>query len=106
MNSMKDMLGDTPFAPAAPTPKPADMVRDIPTEVCELFEKYAWEAHDAGMKRFSADAILHRVRWHEQVEFGRGDFKCNNNWTSALARWFMARHPRLDGFFETRELKS
>jgi hypothetical protein len=29
-------------------------------------------------------------------------FKCNNNWTPKLSRWFMDNHPELGEFFETR----
>ena len=76
---------------------------DIPPKVFELFEKLAFEVHHRGFKRYSSDALLHRIRWHFQIEKGERDFKCNNNWTPALARWFHNRHPELTGFFETRK---
>ena len=56
-----------------------------------------------GFKRYSARALIHRIRWHEQIERGNQEFKVNNNITPALARWFIARHPALANFFETRE---
>lgn len=43
------------------------------------------------------------MRWHQHIERGNREFVCNNNWTAPLARWFMAKHPKHDGFFETRE---
>jgi hypothetical protein len=77
----------------------------IPEDVARLFEEYALAVVRSGMPHFSSDAILHRIRWNMQVERGHRDFKCNNNWTAALARWFMQRHPLHAGFFETRVLK-
>jgi hypothetical protein len=77
-------------------------ISGIPGEVVPLFEELALKLHDEGFARYSARAILHRIRWHYQVEQRRHDFKCNNNWTPRLSRWFMDEHPNLDGFFETR----
>lgn len=76
----------------------------IPIEVCDKFEQIALELKsDHHFKRYSADAILHRIRWFFQIERGRRGFKCNNNWTSGLARWFLSSHPELPKFFELRE---
>jgi hypothetical protein len=74
----------------------------IPAKVEDLFEKLALEISAKGFNRYSSDAIMHRIRWHFQVEKGERDFKCNNNWTPVLARWFMHKHPEYAGFFETR----
>ena len=74
----------------------------VPLDVCHSFEKLALEVRASGFKRYSADAILHRVRWHMQIERGQREFRCNNCWTAALARWFIARHPEAKGFFELR----
>lgn len=75
----------------------------IPNEVCDLFEKFAFEAKRSGMTRFSSDAILHRIRWYVNIEKGNRDFKCNNNWTATLSRWLMMKYPiEMNGFFETR----
>lgn len=76
---------------------------DIPPKVFDLFEQLALKVKHQGIPRYSADAILHRIRWHFQIERGERDFKCNNNWTPELARWFLDRHPTLNGFFETRK---
>lgn len=73
----------------------------VPVDVVEMFERLAIEIRERGFERYSSDAVLHRIRWHYQIERGNRDFKCNNNWTAALARWFMAKHGCL-GFFETR----
>lgn len=75
----------------------------IPADVCQHFERAALELRALGFSRYSADAILHRVRWHMHVERGICGFKANNNWTAPLARWFLARNPKAAGFFELRE---
>ncbi|MGJ4928128.1 hypothetical protein ACQR1I_16645 [Bradyrhizobium sp. HKCCYLS2038] len=75
----------------------------VPAEVCGQFERVALELVGAGWFRYSADAILHRIRWHMQVERGQRDFKVNNNWSAPLARWFAARNPEHAGLFETRQ---
>lgn len=75
----------------------------VPPEVCRLFEKLALELLARGFARYSADAILHRLRWEIQVERGNRAFLINNNWAAPLARWFMARNPSAKKFFELRE---
>jgi|SRR5579885_662944 len=82
----------------------------IPVDVCDLFERLALRLAKgdpargiAPRRRFSSDAILHQIRWQFQVDYDRRDFKCNDHWTAPLARWFLARHPELKGFFELRE---
>jgi hypothetical protein len=74
----------------------------IPVDVAILFERLALQVNKAGHDRYSSDAILHRIRWHINIERGDRDFKCNDHWTAQLSRWFLAKHPELPGFFETR----
>jgi hypothetical protein len=81
-------------------------VQHIPEDVRAKFISLALELRRQGWQRYSADAILHRIRWHFHVERGQRDFKCNDHWTSTLARWAMATQPSLGpDFFETRELR-
>lgn len=75
----------------------------VPIEVCDLFEKIALEIKEAGWRRYSARAILHRIRWHYHMERHEVAFKANNNWTPAMSRWVMKKHDALANFFETRE---
>ncbi|WP_156433922.1 hypothetical protein [Bradyrhizobium retamae] len=82
---------------------PPSYPEGVPVEVCHSFEKLALEVRANGFARYSADAILHRVRWHMHVERGNRAFKANNNWTAPLARWFLKLHPEVAGFFELRE---
>jgi hypothetical protein len=86
-----------------PLPRPPEYdVTHIPPGVVDLFERLTYQLINMGRKHYSSDAILHRIRWHFDVEKGDEDFKCNNNWTAELARWFMDIHPEHDGFFELR----
>lgn len=75
----------------------------VPADVCLHFERLALSIQAQGWKRYSADAILHRIRWEWQIERGDRGFRCDNNWTALLARWFMKRNPKAEGFFELRE---
>ena len=75
----------------------------VPVEVCHSFETLALTVRRNGWQRYSADAILHRIRWEMHVERGNRAFKANNNWTAPLARWFLKVHPEAAGFFELRE---
>lgn len=97
MGSIKDMLGDTLFSERYP--------ENVPPEVCQLFEKLALQVRAAGFTRYSADAILHRLRWEAQIERGNREFTVNNDWAAPLARWTMNRHIDLATikFFETRK---
>lgn len=85
---------------------PKLMPEDVPLEVCVLFERFALDLWRAGIRRYSSDAILHRIRWHEHVDKGNREFKANDHWTAPLARWFLANHPDKEGFFTTRRLRS
>jgi hypothetical protein len=67
-----------------------------------MFVALTDELRRKGFTRYSARAILHRIRWHYHVERGEREFKCNNNWTPMLAREYMTDHPGSEGFFETR----
>ena len=78
-------------------------VAGVPPLVCYAFEKFAFDIIAAGHDKYSARAILHRIRWHYQIEKGDRDYKCNNNWSAPLARWFMEKYPARQGFFETRK---
>lgn len=88
------------FEDFIPPPPPG-----IPADVCYLYEQLTFELIGKQIDRYSSDAILHRIRWHFHVDRGVREFKCNDNWTPDLARWFIARHPQHRKFFELRVLK-
>ena len=100
-----DAQDDMFFTARRPPPKGYGPPRDpaIPDEVYDLFERFSIEA-SRRTDRYSADAILHRIRWFSMIERGDRAFKGNNNWTPILARWFMGKYPSLTGFFELRVL--
>ena len=84
------------------------MTDDIPPEVMTEFERLAIRVRDSGFRRYSADAILHRIRWEMSVERGNREFKVNDHWSAPLARWFLGRHPEPEykGFFKLRERRA
>ena len=74
-------------------------------EVFGMFRQTSMQIIESGWTSYSADAILHRMRWHQQIERGNRSYKLNNNWTSYLARRLMRTDPKTFGrFFETRTL--
>ena len=75
----------------------------VPPDVCRHFESIALELIEHGFRRYSADAVLHQVRWRNHVNRGDREFKANNNWTAPLARWFLKSHPEHRAFFQLRE---
>jgi hypothetical protein len=93
-------LFDLPVKPVIPPPS------EVPQDVAELFESLAVSVARRGFTRYSARAVLHRIRWEYNIERGDRDFKANNNWSAGLSRWFMERHPEYPKFFETRERRS
>lgn len=77
--------------------------------VFELFRQFALQARAAGRKRYSADAIAHRLRWHINVEMQPvegEEWRINDHFTSRLARRLVQVDPSFDGFFTLRDLKS
>jgi hypothetical protein len=80
------------------------LIDRVPHDVKELFEQLVLKLIRDGWEHYSSDAILHRIRWHMRVDRNIRDFKCNNNWTAYLARWFADRHPEHGDFFRFRTL--
>ena len=87
--------------------------RDHP-EVWRLFQQFAGALLAAGHKHYSADDILHRIRWHYAVErradaavVEQGGFKINDHFSSRYARKLAKTAPaRFAEFFEFRSLTS
>jgi hypothetical protein len=73
-----------------------------------LFKKYAKMAMDNGRTRYSADCILHRIRWFVNVEtkWTKGDGrKLNDHYSSRYARLLCDESPKFENFFELRKLR-
>jgi hypothetical protein len=106
MSRVEEKLAPDLFAlAAAPVrPLPADCYYPlgVPVSVCDLFEKLALELHAKGHAYYSARDITARMRWHYRVDCDNREFVINNNWSPALARWFISRHPNMADFFELR----
>lgn len=79
--------------------------REYP-EVWRLFERFAFELIERGWPHYSADAIVHRIRWHFEIERKADDFKINNNFVALYARKWARLHPVHADFFETRVRRS
>jgi hypothetical protein len=75
----------------------------IPEHICDKFVELADMVRSRGFEHYSARAILHRLRWHYQIERGDVHFKINNNYSARLARWYMKIRPGALGFFQTRD---
>ena len=77
-------------------------------EVWDLFVRFANELWNAGRTRYSARTIIHRIRWHYDVNKQLdGGFKINNNFSSRYARKLAEQQSdKFGSFFELRELKS
>ena len=75
-------------------------------EVWDLFVRFATEAHDAGRARYSARAIVHRIRWECSVQRHDGDaFRINAHFASHYARKLIDSDPvRFGSFFELRTI--
>lgn len=59
-----------------------------------------------GRAHYSADALLHIIRYESVVQKEPGElYKINNNYSSRYARKFIAEHPEYKNFFETRVLR-
>lgn len=76
--------------------------------VYRLFKDYAWVVKRAGRSRFSADAIVQRIRWFMAFEGdGREEFKINDHYTALYARKLMTEEPdAFGGFFELRKTRT
>jgi hypothetical protein len=71
--------------------------------VWELFCNFTHELIRAGRTRYSADAILHRIRWETAVKTKDEMFKLNNNHAVFYGEKFMNTFPIYRGFFEQRK---
>ncbi len=90
---------------SSPKRDPRLIPEGVPIDVAMSFLRLANNVWRAGLRRTSADFILHGLRWEEQIEKENRDFKLNNNWTSQLARWYQANNPERATLFETRKLR-
>ena len=76
-------------------------------DVYPMFVRIARDLRARGHEHYSADGIMHVIRWHRATSGTDAEgFKLNNVFSSRLARKAMEDYEDLRGFFETRELKA
>ena len=74
-------------------------------EVYAAFVDVAEQLLASGHRHYSADAIMHVVRFHRDVNRSRdGGFKINDHFSSRYARKLMETDARFANFFATRAL--
>jgi len=73
-------------------------------QIYEMFRRFTLEAVRLGRKRFSAEAVINRIRWETMVR-GDDEFKINNNIKPYYSRKFMNEFPECEGFFQLRKSK-
>ena len=71
-------------------------------QVWQAFVKHTLRLIARGRVRYSADAILHVIRYDHDVSTSGDDWKINNNFSSRYARKFARHHPEHAEFFEQR----
>ena len=75
--------------------------------VFALITRYANDVKQAGYKHYGMHTIMHRIRWHINIDSkDRAGFKMNNNYSSRYARLLIQENPEFDGFFRNRRLKT
>ena len=85
--------------------KAFEKFHDENPEVFRLFKKFTFQAIAKGHKQYSADAIMHRVRWETSIITNDTRYKINNNHISYYARKFADEFPVLRFFFRFRALR-
>ena len=73
-------------------------------EIWNMFKELTFQLIKAGRRHYSADGILHAIRWNTALR-GNDERKINNNYSSMYSRMFTANFPEHKDFFEQRILK-
>ena len=72
-----------------------------------LFCRFADQARARGLKRYSARAIFHLIRWHTVMNNITDEgVELSNDYSPYYARMYMATHPGSEGFFKLKKLPS
>jgi hypothetical protein len=67
-----------------------------------LFDKFTHQIISAGFRRYSADAVMHRIRWHTNIVARNPMLRMSNNHAAYYARLWMANNPQHTQLFELR----
>lgn len=79
----------------------AEFHRENP-QVYVLFRHFTMQVIARGHKHYSADAVVHRIRWETSVKMQGEIHKINNNYVAFYSRLFERDHPQHAGFFRKR----
>lgn len=74
--------------------------------IYHYFRQFAFDAIYNGIRRFSAYAIMQRIRWEIEVNTHGSSYKINNNHIAFYARMFMRDYPEHSDFFQLRVLRA
>ena len=77
-------------------------------EVADELALLAFDLQNKGHKRGGMKMLFEVLRWQRMMKTNDpfSEFKLNNNYTSHYARMLTRCYPRLEGFFETRQMRS
>ena len=74
-------------------------------EVYTLFKSFCFEVLNRGKQKYSARAIMERLRWELDLNPRGSDiYKINDHTIPYYARKFLAEPPQHGSFFEIRKL--
>ena len=84
-----------------------ELVKEANPDFLDSCYQLCLKAKRRGIKRWSADAMFHVLRWESALATDADDIgvKVNNNYSSLAARDLMDLHPDLEGFFSLRVRK-
>lgn len=74
--------------------------------ICRRLTAMALELRGNGIQQYGMKALYEVLRYQVTMAAGRDGFRLNNSYTSRYARLIMDNEPLLDGFFETRTLRT
>lgn len=69
------------------------------------FERFCLELIADDVRRYSADAVMHRVRWETKAG-AKGGYRINNNFVAYYARLFRQTHPKHRHLFAVRRQRA
>lgn len=73
--------------------------------IYSYFEKLSRDMFDAGRRRYSAWAVMNRIRWEHDVQTEGDTFKISNDYIALYARLFIQKNPTMKDFFQIKKMK-
>lgn len=75
-------------------------------DIYAMFELFSGEVVKTGKRKFSAWAIINRIRWESEIVVNSEEpFKICNDFIALYARKYMADHPEHGQLFNIKEMK-